>query len=112
MVTGRFDLDRPLKDTRNVANATVYSSGPQCLADVKFVVIEKTQMELAVSRKTHAVAGAAIGLTDWADEADHTARTRQLIITCLVRRIVNFQFMQPAHGGLDAPTRFDVGYVA
>src|SRR6516225_4785127 len=103
MMTRRFDLDRPLEDASDLSNAAVSVAGTQCLADIELVVVEQTQMELAVSRQPHSVAGTAIRFAHWTDEADYAACAGQSIITRLVGRIIGFQLLQWAEHGLDTP---------
>src|SRR6266436_5327 len=102
MMTRRLDLHCTQKNAGDLADASVSVASAQCLAYVEFVVVEQTQMELAVSRQPHPVAAPAIRLADRADKADHSARARQSIITRLVRRIISFQLLHRAEHGLDS----------
>src|SRR5215831_12745464 len=108
MMTGGFDLNCALKDASDPANAAVSVAGAQRLAHIELVVVEQAQMELAVSRQAHPVAGAAIGLADRTDKADHSAPAGQAIVARLVGRIMSRQLAHQAERRLDASAGFNI----
>src|ERR1700683_60004 len=69
-------------------------------------------MELAVGRKPHPIAGAAVRLADRADEAGHPARARDAVVTRLVGGVFRGQLGERAERGFDAPPRLDVRNVS